>query len=151
MITRSRTCIILLACSLAQTGLAEDQVMKGSWTWPDQGLSLWNPKGDTQSGAIVLDMLPFGDQLAVAGIFRYAGGIQMRYVSLWDGSGWSDLAGASPDNVAESLLASGGNLYVGGGFEHVGTLHVNGLARWDGKTWSALGGGPGNGVLRMVE
>ena len=142
----------MLLCYLVthHSARAQVQVVEGVWQWPDQGLNLYDPNGDTFGGAYVFDLLPYGDKLIVGGIFHYAGGIEARNLAAWDGGAWSVLGENDPNGTVRVLLEADGALYVGGGLRYVGELLVNGLARWDGQSWAALGNGPSQGVFALA-
>lgn len=60
-------CLLFLAfCYLSPSALAQVQIVEGTWNWPDQGLNLWDPNGDTLGGAVVMDLLAVEGKLVVA-------------------------------------------------------------------------------------
>jgi hypothetical protein len=143
-------CLLLLAfCYLSPSALAQVQIVEGAWSWPDQGLGLWDPNGDTLGGAVVMDMLAAEGKLVVVGAFNYAGGADAKNVAVWDGESWGALGDTSPSASVRALLAAEGALYIGGGFNSIGPLSAKGVAKWDGIAWSVLGSGPG-AVVRAL-
>jgi hypothetical protein len=97
-----------------------------------------------------------GPALYAAGRFSVAGGVSVKHVARWDGSGWSAL-GAGLDAPGErgsltvdalAVYDDGGGpaLYAAGHFTTAGGVPVNHVARWDGSRWSAVGSGVGGGL-----
>lgn len=148
---------ILLAClMLSRIAAADDAVpvLPGSWTWPDQGLSL-DPKGDNGEGGAVYDMVVHDDTLIVVGGFQYADGLTAQNIAGWRGDpngelgGWFTLGSSFPNGTVITAISADGSLYIGGGFGAVGSTSAVGVAKWDGVAWSSLGNGPG-GITRAL-
>jgi trimeric autotransporter adhesin len=121
------------------------------------GLFVYNGVGWSQVPrltGIVSDLLPFGDELIIAGTLRIDGvgsfsqalaynGSQLRRIGLESGtqmqSGWS-------------LAIYDNKLIVGGTFTSAGTLPASRIAAWDGTPggWSALGTGIGGSGVDAI-
>ncbi|MCC5823667.1 MAG: hypothetical protein LAT64_10960 [Phycisphaerales bacterium] len=109
--------------------------------------------GGTIGGAvplIVLDIhsadLGDGAKLYAGGRFLTIGGVPALNIAVWDGQGWSDLAGGltRPSGFTQVLhmVDWDGDLYVGGRFEIAGGAPVSrNIARWDGSAWHSVGAG----------
>ncbi len=88
-----------------------------------------------------------GSALYAGGGFSSAGGVAVRQVAKWDGSGWTALAGGVTSVDADvSTLAvfddgGGAALYAGGFFTSMDGVAANRIAKWDGSSWTALGSG----------
>ncbi len=86
----------------------------------------------------------------VGGCFPRAGGLNVNYVTRWDGSAWSAMGTGTNGCVYALALDSSGNLYAGGAFTQAGGVAVNYVARWNGSAWSALGTGTNNYVWGLA-
>jgi len=150
--------LVLVGRLVPLAAVADDDipVLPGTWSWPDQGLGLWDPNGDSQGGAVVMDMLVHDNALVVVGAFNYAGGVGAQNVAVWRGDpngefgGWSPLGDIAPSNTVYAIASGGGAIYIGGLFNNIGPLSAKGVAKWDGATWSVLGLGPGAPVRALA-
>ncbi len=108
----------------------------------------WQPMGSGMagSGAGVLALAVFNNQLVAAGVFTSAGGVSVNNIARWNGSSWqtlgSGLTAAGLVNVT-SLCVYNGQLYAGGSFSSAGGTALTGMARWNGSSWSSAPAGPG--------
>lgn len=90
-----------------------------------------------------------GEALYVCGRFRFGGEVSARSIARWDGTGWSAVGGAFPDQfpalvVSALVVYDDGNgpaLYAGGNMTTQSPLFIGGVMKWDGTSWSIVGGG----------
>jgi hypothetical protein len=91
-----------------------------------------------------------GSNVYVGGEFSNAGGdTAADYVALWNGLGWSDVAGAAPGAAGaitgqvHALATYGSNLFVGGYFHDAlnNNQWADMVVYWDGANWWNLGTG----------
>ena len=123
-----------------------------------------NGSGDGALNGPVYSLLVSGSNLYVGGdFFNVANDPQADDVALWNGSSWSDVAGATSGEGALSgqvyaLAMNGTNLYIGGYFHNAAAMNGYGITnpgdmilRWDGTAWQHLGFNtvphPDNGAL----
>ncbi len=115
--------------------------------------STWSLIGGGLEGVgpgLVTDMEVAGNKIYVAGDIRFAGGLQVSHVAMWDVAQgrWSTLNdgifGVSGGHgllepPAKALTVDqGGELYVGGNFSLIGGRNAVGIARWDGMQWNPV-------------
>jgi len=98
----------------------------------------------------VTDMEIAGDKIYVAGDIRFAGGMQVSHVAMWDVTAgrWSTLNdgifglsggfGLLEPPAKALTVDQGGELYVGGNFSLIGGRNALGIARWDGIQWNPV-------------
>jgi len=137
---------LLLCCVVTSHPASAQEIIHGSFTWPDRGVRILDDPNQFDSSAMVRALAAHTDgRLYVAGYFNYAGDLWTPGLAAWNGESWSEI-GAS-DVVALVSHASG--LYVGGGFGIVGGTAISNIARWDGFAWQPLGAGVNNTVLAI--
>jgi len=117
----------------------------------------------------VQDMEIDGDKIYVTGDLRFAGGMQVNHVAMWDVTQkrWSSLNdgvygssggfGFGPPPGQALVKDQGGEIYVGGQFSMIGGRNALGIARWDGNQWNPVDDpkakrlGVNGGVQAMAE
>ncbi|MFY9342301.1 MAG: hypothetical protein WAT39_07420, partial [Planctomycetota bacterium] len=89
----------------------------------------WAALGGGVSGRVHAAVeLPNGD-LAVGGVFLFAGGAPQSWLARWNGANWSGLGAALDAPVHDLLFAAAGELQVGGPFRRAGVVTSIGHAR----------------------
>lgn len=106
------------------------------------GCCSWSPVGTSMDGqveALAVYDDGGGDDLYVGGRFTTVGGLSIRKLARWSGTGWSSVVGigsASSEVVRCLSVADDGGgpaLFIGGSFDFTPGLR-NGVVRWDGST-----------------
>jgi hypothetical protein len=141
----------LLLCYLVTYHSASAQeVIHGSFTWPDRGVRFFDDPNQWDDLARVETLAAHTDgHLYVGGYFNYAGDVTAYGISAWDGQAWIDLGPTQPGQTIVTFASHASDLYAGGLFGVVGGVPVSGIARWDGVTWHPLGAGVNNAVLAI--
>jgi len=89
-----------------------------------------------------------GDRLLVGGSF-------VGYLSVWNGSAWSNPAGGTPAQTTSTLTrwkeGSADKLAAGGTFTSIGSVQAHRLGLWDGTSWSMVGAGVGDGAVLALS
>lgn len=116
--------------------------------------SNWSSIGAGTSASVNTLVLS-GSTLYVGGNFVYvtnsgSGAVQANRIAVWDGNGWSHLAGSGVNDQVYTLVFSGSDLFAGGDFTTIGSISANRVAKWDGTNWSALGTGMNNRVYSLA-
>jgi hypothetical protein len=141
---------LLLCCLVTCHSAQAQEIIHGAWTWPDTGCSGF-PEGDYDEGAFVGRLLPYEGRLVSAGGFLHAGGMEARFLAVWNGVGWDTLGSVFPSGTVQAIHVAGNDLYIGGGFIRIGDMWVRNVARWDGQEWSALGNGLPGVVVSALQ
>ncbi|MBZ0205918.1 MAG: PKD domain-containing protein [Flavobacteriales bacterium] len=99
--------------------------------------------------AQVSSLLPFQDQLFVAGNFQYAGDSLVRHTARWNGSAWNPMgAGVNNDVFAHCIFQD--TLYIGGRFTTANGMPASRVAKWNGSQWVKVGGTLNDYVTAMA-
>lgn len=106
---------------------------------------------DVTCAPTVTAAVAYGDDLVVAGRFRYAGGWRLENrvspnIAQWNGSRWSSL-GRGFDNFVRGLCVWHGRIVAYGPFTWVNGVPAARAACWDGNSWSSLE----QGLLGPIE
>jgi hypothetical protein len=105
--------------------------------------SSWSPVGsgvayhDPNYGSI-RHMETYNGELYVTGYFDTAGGLPIRNIARWNGTGWSTVGSTTFLSVPGPLAVYNGSLYVAGYFPNINGSEAF-VAKWDGNTLSAIG------------
>lgn len=108
--------------------------------WESLGNGLTGNIENTASVIYPHKMIVFNSNLYVVGNFRYAGGIEVNGIAVWDGLNWSGL-GAGFDNTVYGLTIYNDEIIVGGAFTESDGQTLNRIAKWDGTQWISIGFG----------
>jgi len=101
------------------------------------GAYTWHALGSGVNGEVHA-IVPFNNNLFVAGSFTQAGSTSVNNIAYWDGSMWH-AAGCLTGKVKD-LIVYNNELYAAGQFDLcAGLIDVN-FARWDGTTWTGFSG-----------
>ena len=138
-------------------GVAVNNIAK----WDGSNWSALTGPSGTGTDDRVRDLVVYDDgdgpALYAGGLFTTAGGVAVNNIARWDGSSWSELAGALGTGTSGEIETfeiyddgSGTALYAAGSFDSAGGVVVNNVARWDGAAWTALNGPSGTGTVGLV-
>jgi hypothetical protein len=103
-------------------------------TWKDVGGGTTGNLSNPTSNGQITDMKVHGDELYIAGVFMYAGGVPAPHVAKWNGTEWCGLGG-NFDNNATIVGWCKDTLYIGGGFWTIDGDTVNRIAKWTGGSY----------------
>jgi hypothetical protein len=107
--------------------------------------SVWSAFGPGFEDTVYALLVTSRGEVYAGGRFvRSGGGLDIRYVSRWDGAEWRPTGSWSQDfNTEVNTLAElpGGDIVAGGVLTAAGGTAVRGIARWDGSGWSPFGDG----------
>ena len=106
--------------------------------WQPFAAQLANASGLTWVETLLA--LPDG-RLLIGGSFKYAAGVEVNNVTLWDGSVYTPLHLGVSSIVRASTRLLNGDLAIGGSFSTASGTGVNNVAAWNGSAWYALGSG----------
>lgn len=109
-----------------------------SWSAVSGGFS-----GNIPNNASLLfphQMKVINGQLYCAGNFRFAGGVEVNGLAVWDGTTWSSI-GNGFNGTVYSMGTLNNELYVGGAFTESNGTILNRIAKWDGTDWVSPGFG----------
>lgn len=115
-----------------------------SWdgnAWAAVGAGLGN---DTIESGGVTSLAFFQGNLCASVQTSDGVGTPAYYVSKWDGTNWSSVAGGPGTGVVYTgypfaLLSHGGYLYLAGQYQqNSGLTTLNGLSKWNGTAWSGV-------------
>ncbi len=109
--------------------------------WDGGGWSALSGPSGTGTSRQVRSLTVFddgtGDALFAAGWFEDAGGVQVNYITRWDGGSWTALSGPAGTGTEDVIGAlgvynNGGDpvLFAGGGFATAGGIASKGVAAW---------------------
>lgn len=114
-----------------------------SWNgfqWTDIAGGLTGNIANTPPVIYPHQMMVHSGNLYVVGNFRYAGGIEVNGIAIWNGSQWLAM-GSGFNSTVYGIAVYDNEIYAGGGFTQSGTNTVNRLAKWDGTDWISPGFG----------
>lgn len=97
----------------------------------------------------VQELLPFGDQLFVAGNFMYAGDSLVNHTALWNGSAWNRMGAGVNDDVFAACIFQD-TLYIAGRFTQANGQPASRVAKWNGSQWVKVGGTLNDYVTAMT-
>lgn len=121
-------------------------------TWAPLGTGLELSYGTAEVFALAV----YGTDLFATGDFDTAGGIPVKGIARWDGSGWHALGSGLEDNVnsrigvGRALLVHSSRLWIGGEFDRAGGTTANSIATWDGTAYAPVGAGTQWGVSALA-
>ncbi len=109
---------------------ADVQAQGGRGNWTDFDTHLYRFNGVNwqhlaQFNDSIREMLVFGGELVIAGMFDSVDSEPRHFITSWDGAVFHDLAG--------------------GGFSEAGGAPIDHVASWDGVVWSDFAPGLGDG------
>ena len=140
----------LLALLLVTSHSASAQeIIYGSFTWPDRGVRIIGDPNRPDSSAVVLALAGHEDgRLYVGGYFHYAGdlGLWTPGIAVWDGQDWIAIG---CNDIVGKLVSHSSGVYAGGAFTQAGGIPANRIARWDGLAWHPLGAGTNAPVVAI--
>ena len=119
-------------------------------SWAALGAGLGN---DTAGRGGVSSIVFYQGNICAAIVTSDGQGNPEYYISKWDGTNWSSVAGGPGTGVTFpgyvfALLPLNGYLYAGGEFTGITNLsHLDGVAKWNGTTWSGVGDTTGANFL----
>ncbi len=126
---------------------AGGQAIQGIARWTG---TRWDSVGGGFSGAIAGSapllfphtLLVHDGLLYAGGNFRFAGGVEVNGIAVWDGSTWSPM-GEGFNRTVLGLAFYDGQLYAGGDFTATATggTPLDRIARWNGTAWESPGFG----------
>ncbi len=103
--------------------------------------------GVTQATAFALGpvvMLLDGRTVVGGNMLDFGGTAANDYLAVWNGTSWSTLGGAAPNNIVYcGVLGLDGKLFVSGDFTSIGGVAINRTAQWTPSTnaWTEVGAG----------
>jgi len=102
--------------------------------------------GDPLQDGFIEAMVPFKDEIVVAGGFINIGLDLSGSIARWDGQKYHAMSDLGPNNAVYALAVFKGDLYAAGWFRFHDSWEqdaqpINGIARWDGQRWHPVGGG----------
>jgi hypothetical protein len=117
----------------------------GRWNgseWKAFGNGLDGTGGETY----VYGMTVYKNELIAGGWFPTAGGLDVNFISRWNGEEWKSLSygfGGNPNGggTIYALTVFNNELIAGGNFMKASGVDANRVARWDGNNWQSLGSG----------
>jgi hypothetical protein len=128
-------------------GASAQEIIYGSFTWPDRGLRVQDDPNIPDQSAMVLALAAHTDgRLYVGGYFNYAGERPTRAIAAWDGEHWIDIGSTGDGQPVTALAPDVTGLYAGGFFSEIGGIPLMHIGRWDGATWHPLGTGVNSDV-----
>jgi hypothetical protein len=115
------------------------------------GTSWQNPFPGAQFGGTIKAILPFRDELIIAGNFQTIGKDTFNCIARWDGKSFHHLGvgidpGFNNNQVINCLYVKDDILYVGGTFQSAGGKSSYNVSSWDGTSWSPLASQTTHGV-----
>ncbi len=125
----------------------------GAFSSPFAHIARWDGSayGPLTSGCNyqVSDLMPFEDQLFVAGNFMYAGDSLVNHTALWNGSAWNRMGAGVNDDVFTHCVFRD-TLYIGGRFTQANGMPASRVAKWNGSQWVKVGGTLNDYVTAMT-
>jgi hypothetical protein len=143
---------LLLCCLVAYYPAQAQEIIHGTFDWPDRGVRWYDDANQPDSVATVDALAVHSDgRLYVGGLFNYVGeSIHSSSIAAWDGESWQDLNN-EPSGSVLALHSVGPDLYAGGYFTSVNGVAASRIARWDGQNWHPLGSGTFGPVRSIVS
>ena len=92
--------------------------------------------------------LPDGTFL-IGGAIISAGGVPVRNIAKWNGTGWSALDTGLDLGVSHLVRLPNGRILAAGGFTNGNGVSILGIVEWDGVRWSQFGGLADTGIGRL--
>ncbi len=115
-------------------------MMWGGNQWLDIAGGLTGNISNTASVIYPHQLMVYNGNLYVVGNFRYAGGVEVNGIAVWDGMQWSGM-GDGFNNTVYGIAVYNNEIYAGGSFTQSGSNTLNRLAKWDGSEWVSPGFG----------
>lgn len=98
----------------------------------------------------VYSIVPYGDDLIIAGDFSYMYGLPCESIASWNGDSISCLGGGDDSGGVISLAVWQNDLYVSGWYSVIGGVTCSRFAKWNGSSYVCVGAGADDPVQSMT-